>query len=474
MRIIAAVVSMLSTIFVAVPALSRVEPAMTSGPTAGAIVRSTNVCSSVRGSQVTKMIFAPGLARARQRAAHELRHAAGRHADDDVLLGRPQPADRARAFLVVVLDAFLARAKIGVLAAGHDRLHEVGIGAEGRRHLRRLEHAEPAARAGADEHDAAALPQRLGDDLDADARCAPSRAGPRRRILRSSVSISSTMSAAAACRCERGGIDGFGGKGLPLRADGHAIGSATLLSAHERATHGDHYGTSASMRVRPMRAGRASTRISTTCASSGGWRRHTLESYARDLARWRAFAAGVERRRRGARSPGDLEAFVRDLMGAGLSPRSVARAGRLRRAASTGSSSSTGASSRQPGRRSAGRRAPGRRCRKFLSIEEVDRAARAARRLDAARPARPRADRSALRDRAARHRSSSALRARRREPRRRVPDVHREGQQGADRADRRRSGGAGCRATMREARPALLGRRSVAAPVRQRARRRER
>src|ERR1041384_4209304 len=36
MRIIAAVVSMLSTIFVAVPALSRVDPAITSGPTAGA------------------------------------------------------------------------------------------------------------------------------------------------------------------------------------------------------------------------------------------------------------------------------------------------------------------------------------------------------------------------------------------------------------------------------------------------------
>ena len=57
MRIIAAVVSMFRTSLVAVPALSRVEPAITSGPTAGAIVRSTNVCSSVLGSQVTKMIF---------------------------------------------------------------------------------------------------------------------------------------------------------------------------------------------------------------------------------------------------------------------------------------------------------------------------------------------------------------------------------------------------------------------------------
>ena len=61
MRIIDAVVSMFRTILVAVPALSRVEPAITSGPTAGAIVRSTKVCSSVRGSQVTKMIFEPAL-----------------------------------------------------------------------------------------------------------------------------------------------------------------------------------------------------------------------------------------------------------------------------------------------------------------------------------------------------------------------------------------------------------------------------
>ena len=52
---------------------------------------------------------------------------------------------------------------------------------------------------------------------------------------------------------------------------------------------------------------------------------NTLESYARDLAQLAAFAEGKQRpvesldRR-------DLEAFVRSLMGAGLAPRSVARA----------------------------------------------------------------------------------------------------------------------------------------------------
>ena len=188
MRTIAAVVSMLRTSLVAVPALSRVEPAMTSGPTAGAIVRSTNVCSSVRGSHVTKMIFALGLARARQAAAHVRRHAAGRHADDDVLLRRLEPLDRARAVLVAVLGAFL-RVEERVLAAGHDGLNRVGVGAERRRHLRRLDDAEPSAGAGADEDDAAALAQRLDDDVDADARCAASRAGrPRAPCDRRSAS----------------------------------------------------------------------------------------------------------------------------------------------------------------------------------------------------------------------------------------------------------------------------------------------
>ena len=103
MRIIAAVVSMLSTSLVAVPALRRVEPAMTSGPTAGAIVRSTKVCSSVRGIAGDEDDAGAGLPGAGERAAHERRHAAGRHADDDVVSRRLQPVDLARAFFVVVL-----------------------------------------------------------------------------------------------------------------------------------------------------------------------------------------------------------------------------------------------------------------------------------------------------------------------------------------------------------------------------------
>ena len=75
------------------------------------------------------------------------------------LVGSSRFTDRAP-FLVVVLDAFL-RAQHRVLAAGHDREDEIGVGAEGGRHLGRFEDAEASAGAGAHEHDAAAVAQRL-------------------------------------------------------------------------------------------------------------------------------------------------------------------------------------------------------------------------------------------------------------------------------------------------------------------------
>ncbi|HEY7789452.1 MAG TPA: site-specific tyrosine recombinase XerD [Vicinamibacterales bacterium] len=52
---------------------------------------------------------------------------------------------------------------------------------------------------------------------------------------------------------------------------------------------------------------------------------HTLESYARDLRELGRFAAGLERPLERL-DRADLEAFVRELMSRGLSPRSVARA----------------------------------------------------------------------------------------------------------------------------------------------------
>ncbi len=157
---------MLSTILVAVPALRRVEPAMISGPTAGAICRSTKFCSSDPGQQVTKMIFAPALrARVRPPRTNGVMPLADTPTTRRGVDSRRRPMLRAP-FLEVVLDAFLGP-EHGLLAAGHDRLHERRRRAEGRRHLGRFDDAESSAGAGADEDEPSALAERLDDDLDA-------------------------------------------------------------------------------------------------------------------------------------------------------------------------------------------------------------------------------------------------------------------------------------------------------------------
>ena len=122
----------------------------------------------------------------------------------------------ARAFFVVVFGAFLG-ADDGVLAAGHDGLDQLGIGAEGRRHLGGLDDAEAAAGAGADEHDPPALAQRLGAHVGAE-RDAIALLLDRRE--HAAVFGEHQVDDAAGVELvdgERGGIDGFGGKGLPLR-----------------------------------------------------------------------------------------------------------------------------------------------------------------------------------------------------------------------------------------------------------------
>ena len=122
------------------------SPAMTSGPTPSAMVRSTKVCRSAAGSQVTKMMRAPAFRAGGEAAADERRDPAGRHADEDVAPRRAHARHRAGALVVPVLHA-LARLEHGRLAAGHDALHQVRRRAERRRDLGGLEHAEPPARA---------------------------------------------------------------------------------------------------------------------------------------------------------------------------------------------------------------------------------------------------------------------------------------------------------------------------------------
>ena len=67
MRIIAIVVSMLRTIFVAVPAFKRVEPARTSGPVSTTTARS-HATERAPASHATIAVFAPS-SRARASAA---------------------------------------------------------------------------------------------------------------------------------------------------------------------------------------------------------------------------------------------------------------------------------------------------------------------------------------------------------------------------------------------------------------------
>ena len=87
-RTIAAVVSMLSTILVAVPAFSRVDPAITSGPTVSTMATSARSFSSDRGSQVMPMMRRFAARAARDGAPHERRDAARGNANDDILARR--------------------------------------------------------------------------------------------------------------------------------------------------------------------------------------------------------------------------------------------------------------------------------------------------------------------------------------------------------------------------------------------------
>ena len=196
---------MLSTILVAVPALSRVDPAMTSGPTAGAMIRSTKFCSSVPGQHVTKMMRAPFLRAPVSAPRTNCVMPLAETPMIDVALGDAQPRDAARAFLEVVLDA-LARAEHRFLAAGHDGLHQLGRRAERRRHLGRFDDAEPAARAGADEEQPAALLERAGDDLDAvrDALALPVHGGDDAAVLAADEVDDVQRPASGRCRASRG------------------------------------------------------------------------------------------------------------------------------------------------------------------------------------------------------------------------------------------------------------------------------
>ena len=152
----------------------------------------------------------------------------------------------------------------------------VGSGAEGRRHLGRFEHAEPAAGAGADEDDPAALAQRLRDDLDAD-RDAILLALDRRQHLAVLVQHAfDDVGGRELVDGEGRRIDRFGGKRLPFRTDRHADQDLRNKRANTIIVRRSH---EPARRPPLVDAYLDHLRVERRLAD------HTLESYGRDLRR---------------------------------------------------------------------------------------------------------------------------------------------------------------------------------------------
>ncbi len=105
------------------PSAASIRRSLRGRPLARSSGRRTSAARSA-GSHVTKMIFEPAR---RARVSAPRTNCVMPLADTPIttsfLVGR-KPVDRPRAFLVVVLDS-LARLDHRVLAAGHDRLHQV-------------------------------------------------------------------------------------------------------------------------------------------------------------------------------------------------------------------------------------------------------------------------------------------------------------------------------------------------------------
>ena len=168
----------LSTILVAVPALSRVEPAITSGPVSSAIDDVGQDVAAGRRAGDEDGRRAPE-ARVLERGAHERRHARGGDAADDV--GRadghaPQPLLGVAHVVLGPLDGAGERRR----AAGDDGDHARRRDAEGGDALDRVERAEPPRRSGADVDQAAAGGQLVGGQLRGAADQVGVRRAPRR------------------------------------------------------------------------------------------------------------------------------------------------------------------------------------------------------------------------------------------------------------------------------------------------------
>ena len=174
--------------------------------------------SSDRGSQVTPMIGAFA-ARARVTAprTNGVMPLAEMPMTTSLRVGRRRRMARSPSSSSSSTPSFARCTAAG--PPGHDRLRRVRVDAERRRQFRRLEHAKPAARAGADKDQPPAFQHRIGHEALHRARCAPSRAEPPRARFCCRESSPRRSRPASACRC-RGCADS------PLRSRDAAISIA--------------------------------------------------------------------------------------------------------------------------------------------------------------------------------------------------------------------------------------------------------
>ena len=164
-RTIAPVENMFKTSFVAVPALSRVEPLSTSGPTTGCIKRSTRESNSESVLHVRPMVVAP-TARAYSTApsTYGVRPLAAMPTTTSRLLKRSR-SQVALAEFGMIFGALDGPGQRFRPARNHtcDLLRRR---IESRGTLGCIEHAKPAGRARADVNESPAAPEPIGDDLD--------------------------------------------------------------------------------------------------------------------------------------------------------------------------------------------------------------------------------------------------------------------------------------------------------------------
>ena len=164
-RIMAPVEIMLRTILVAVPAFSRVEPAMISGPTRSAISRSTCWPSRLGRLQAIPTVAGPSRAGLAHGAQHVGSPARSGNADHEIAAGHAQRRQIRGASIRIVLGPFDGPRERARPAGdqAHDHLRRR---AERGGTFRRVEHAQPARSPRPDVNQPPSLPESVGRPFD--------------------------------------------------------------------------------------------------------------------------------------------------------------------------------------------------------------------------------------------------------------------------------------------------------------------